>query len=338
MRTTSLVILLIASMVYAEGDRIVMVDDLAIEGRIHEEAPDFIILMVHNEAGRVKIPRNRIKAIEYDFATKAASLADDDYKGHYDLGVWAFQRGMYAEAISELKKVKGQQDVGPDIHKMLGVSYDKQEDFKNAYENYKEHLRTNPDDEEIKTRASELARSVAPENNKVAPTTQKPVTKPKVTEGLEGIFRWYAERWENANKCSVSVTVDPDSGNRVIAVQGQGGGQDKIAVGGSGTRPLDLSESTEMLFMVFHNGKNDARLAVAFINKQGEFFESREQRVAANSWVKMSFKLKEKDFKSAKVGWNYKTGIEGAQNISRVLFLIYGRTDLNMFIDRIFFK
>ena len=337
MRTAGVILLLAASAVLAEGDRIIMVDDLAIEGRIHQEAKDFIILMVHNEAGRVQIPRSRIKSIEYDFATKAAELADDDYKGHYDLGVWAFQRGMYAEALSELEKAKGQQGAGPDIYKMLGVSYDKQEDFKSAYENYKEHLRMNPNDEEIKARADELAKSVAPAE-KVAPTTHKPVTKSKVPEGLEGIFRWYAERWDNANKCAVSVSVDPDSGNRVISVQGQGGKQDKIAVGGSGARPLDLSESKQMFFMVYHSGKTKARIAVAFINRQGEFFESREQHVAPNSWVKLTYDLKKNDFKSAKTKWNYKSGIDGAQNIARVLFLVYGRTDLNLFIDRIFFK
>ena len=48
MRTACLVILLMASAVLAGGDRIIMVYDLAIEGRIHQEAKDFIILMVHN--------------------------------------------------------------------------------------------------------------------------------------------------------------------------------------------------------------------------------------------------------------------------------------------------
>lgn len=336
-RMAGLGLLLCASVLYAQGDRIVMVDDLALEGRIHQETPAFVILMVHDEAGRVKIPRERIKTIEYDFATKAAALADDDYKGHYDLGSWAFQRGMYAEAIGELEKAKGQQDVGPDLHKMLGISYDKQENFKSAYENYTEYLRSNPGDAEIKARTDELAKTFAPRTTLTA-NTPEVTNKPKVDEGLEGIFRWYAERWDNANACTVSVAVDPDSGNRTIAVQGQGGGKDKIAVGGSGARPLDLSESKDMLFMMYHTGASDARVAVAFINQQGEFFESREQKVAPNTWVKLTYPMKNKDFKSAKSGWNYKSDIEGAQNVSRVLFLVYGRTDLNLFIDRIFFR
>lgn len=324
-----------ASAAWAEGDRIIMVDDLAIEGRIHEEATDFVVLMVYKDAGRVSIPRSRIKSIEYDFATKAASLAPEDYKAHYDLGTWAFQRGMYAEAIGELEKAKGKTGAGPELNKMLGVAYDKKEDFKSAYENYKEHLKANPNDTEIKARADELAKSVAPA------TVQQTATatpKSKVDEGLEGIFKWYAEKWDNANVCTVSVSVDADTANRVIAVQGQTGDKDKIAFSGSGAKPLDLSTSKEMICLIYHSGKTEARIAVAFINQQGEFFESREQKVAAGSWAKLTFPLKNKDLKSAKSGWNYKSDLEGAENVTRVLFLIYGRTDLDLFVDRIFFK
>jgi hypothetical protein len=329
-----LTILFCSSVVWAEGDRVVMVDDLSIEGRIHQETPDFVILMVHSEAGRVKIPRDRIKTIEYDFATKAASLAPDDYKGRYELGAWAFQRGMYAEALGELEKAKGKNGAGPDIYKMLGVSYDRKEDFKNAYENYKEHLKTHPEDAEIKARTDELAKSVAPAT---AQATTTPA-KPKVDEGLEGIFRWYAEKWDNANTCAVSVTVDADTGNKVIAVQGQAGPKDKIAVGGNGTKPLDLSTSKEMLCMIYHTDKVEARVAVAFTNQQGEFFESREQKVAPGSWVKLTFPLKNKDLKSAKSDWKYTSDLEGSENVTRVVFLIYGRTELNLFVDRIFFR
>jgi len=290
------------------------------------------VLMVHDEAGRVKIPRTRIKTIEYDFATKAASLAPDDYKGHYELGQWAFQRGMYAEAIGELEKAKGQNGAGADLHRMLGVSYDRKEDFKNAYENYREHLRTHPEDAEIKARADELAKSVAP----AAVQTPATTTKPKVDEGLEGIFRWYAEKWDNANACTVSISVDAE-GNKVISVVGQAGQKDKIAIGGNG-KPLDLSGTKELLCMVYHNDKVEARLAVAFTNQQGEFFESREQKVPPNTWAKLTFPLKNKDFKSAKSEWKYTSDLEGAQNITRVVFLVYGRTELNMFIDRIFFR
>lgn len=329
-----LLVAVCAWFVRAEGDRIVMVDDLSIEGRIHQETPEFVILVVHDETGRVKIPRTRIKAIEYDFAAKAASLAPEDYKGHYELGLWAFQRGMYAEALGELEKAKGKEGAEPDLYKMLGVSYDRKEDFKSAYENYKEHLRTHPDDAEIKARADELAKSVAPA---AVETTTATTKKPKVDEGLEGIFRWYAEKWDNANTCTVSVSVEAETGNKVISVVGQAGGKDKIAIGGNG-KPLDLSGAKEVLCMVYHSDKVDTRLAVAFTNQQGEFFESREQKVPPHSWVKVTFQLKSKDLKSAKSEWKYTSDLEGAKDITRVVFLVYGRTELNMFIDRIVFR
>jgi hypothetical protein len=121
-------------------------------------------------------------------------------------------------------------------------------------------------------------------------------------------------------------------------VQGQAGPKDKIAVGGNGTKPLDLSGSKEMLCMIYHTDKVEARVAVAFTNQQGEFFESREQKVAPGSWVKLTFPLKNKDLKSAKSEWKYTSDLEGSENVTRVVFLIYGRTELNLFVDRIFFR
>jgi hypothetical protein len=60
--------------------------------------------------------------------------------------------------------------------------------------------------------------------------------------------------------------------------------------------------------------------------------------VPPNTWVKLTFPLKNKDLKSAKSGWTYKSDLEGSENVTRVLFLVYGRTELNLFVDRIFFR
>jgi tetratricopeptide (TPR) repeat protein len=269
----------------------------------------------------------------YDFPTKAASLKPDDYKGHYDLGVWAFQRGMYPEAIQELEKAKGQE--GPAYYKMLGQAYDRTGDFQKALQNYKEYLRDHLEDKEIAQRADELNKSLAPATAATAVAAQP---KSQVAEGLESSFKWFAEKWDNANPCTASVSADPNNGNRTITVQIQAGTKDKAAFSGIGPNALNLNDCKEMLCKIYHTAPGEVRLASAFINSQGEFFESREQKIAPNQWVTYVVPLTGKTFKSAKTDWNFRSELEGKQNISRVLFLVYGQRAADMYVDSIFFR
>jgi tetratricopeptide (TPR) repeat protein len=315
------------------GASIVMTDDLTMEGRILREAPDHVVLLVYDGAGRVKIPRSRIKSIEYDFATKSASLAEDDYRGHYELGVWAFHRSMYAEAIQELEKSKGQAGAGPDLLKLLALAQDRTEQFKEAFENYKQYLQAHPEDAEVATRVEELAKTYGV----TEPVTAEQPKQPAIPEGLEVSFRWYAETWNNANPCFVSETKD-EAGNRSLAVQGQAGAQDKVAFSGTGTNPLDLTNCKEMVCRIYQTGAADARLATAFHNLDGEYFETREQRIPTKEWTTFSIPLTGKNFKSAKTNWNYTAELEGRNGITRIIFLVYGHRELTMYVDSIFFR
>jgi tetratricopeptide (TPR) repeat protein len=315
------------------ADTVTMVDGMVLEGKINKETPEYVILLVYNESGRVRIPRYRIKAIDYDFPTKAAALKPDDYKGHYDLGAWAFHRGMYAEAIQELEKAKGQPGAGEDLYKLLGLAYDRTGDFQKALQSYKEYLRTHPDDKEVAQRVDELGKSLNP-----TATAEGPKPKTTVAEGLENSFKWVAEPWKEANPCAVSISVDPANGNRTISVQIQAGNKDKSAFGGNGANGLNLSDCKEMVCKIYHDSPAEIRLATAFINAQGEYVESREQKVAGNNWVTYAVPLTGNAFKSAKTEWNYKAALEGKENVTRVVFLVYGQRALNLYVDSIFFR
>src|ERR1043165_1114223 len=66
-----------------------------LEGKVLRETDDYIVLLVHNEEGQIRIPKDKIRKIEYDIKSQLANLAEDDYAGRYRVGVWAEGKGMF---------------------------------------------------------------------------------------------------------------------------------------------------------------------------------------------------------------------------------------------------
>lgn len=316
------------------ADTVEMKNGLMLEGKVHLETPEFIVLLVYHEAGRVRIPRHLIKSIDYDFATKAAALTEDDYKGHYELGVWAMGKGKYTDAIQEFEKVKGHQGAGADLYKLLGQACDKIGLLDKAYESYKEHLRLHPEDAEVQKRVDELAK-------KLNLGAEAPANKPQLWEGLEVDFRWNAEKWDNANPCTVQTTADKDTGNRMLVMQAQPGNKDKVALGGTGAA-MNLSESKQIIFKVFHNGVAAVDLAVAFKNQANEFFETKMEKVPPNTWTNVIVPIAGGVFKSTRNQFGpYTDTLGGKEDIRQIYFLLYGpcaQRGLTLYVDHIGFR
>ena len=314
----------------AHADTIYMKTGLKIDGKVHIETPEYVILLVYNESGRVRIPRDQIDRIEYDFATKAAKIKADDVKGQYELGVWAMEKGMYAEAIAQFEKVKGQG--GADTLKRLGELYERRSLLEKAHENYKNYLLTHPDDSAVKQKVDDLANKLG------LAVGSNPVLKPKVVEGHEVHYRWNGEKWPNqTNTCAVSLVPDPNTGNQMLAIQAQAGNLDKIAFSGKGAA-LDLSASKEIIFKVFHNLPQNAILAIAFKNKDNEYFESKQLSVPAQAWSNQTLKIDGNDFKCKKSEWAFTSPIEGRDNIKEIIVLVHTQRDMTMYMDFIFFR
>lgn len=313
----------------AWADTVEMANGLKIHGKVHLETNEYIILLVYNESGRVKIPRSQIKHIEYDFATKAAGIAEDDIKGQYDLGVWAFGKGMFAEAITQFEKVKGKEGAGADTLKLLAQAYERRGQLDKAYEINKEYLLGNPDDADLAKHNADLAKKLGIGGGEA---------KPAIKDGLEVEYRWASEKWANANTATVTVTEDKDTKNKMLCIQTQAGKQDKFNCAGQGTA-LDLSQSKEILFKIHHNAPEKARIAIAFVNQNNEFYESKQLGVAANAWSTQSLKIDAADFKCAKDGWAaYGHNLGGREHIKKIIFLIYSQREFTLYVDSIFFR
>lgn len=303
---------------------------LRIEGKVLRETDEYILLMVYNDKGQIRIPKKDIERIEYDIKTQLEKLKDDDNAGKYKVGVWAMNKGMFQEAIVLFEDLKGKDGVGPDMLKLLAQAYDKRQQFDKALLNYNDYVRLHPEDTETAERAKELAKEVNPDG---ATNPQQPAKN--LDSGLAGTGAWTDEKWQDAIPCTCQMTTDKD-GKKVIVVQSQGGSKDKAAFTRTGN--LNLSDNKEMVFRVSQNGSTPLNVAVAYINAKNEFMESKQLKVPANSWSTLSVKLDDKQFKSQANGWKFADPLDGKENVQRIIFLVYEHRPVTLWIDGIFFK
>jgi len=312
-------------------------EGLKLEGKVQKEYEEYIVFLVDNEKGKVRIYKNKIKNIEYDINTMTEKLKPDDYAGRYKIGQWAMDKAMYAEAIEIFEKLKegikdGKEGAGPDLLKLLAQAYENRTQLDKALENYSDYSKLHPEDTAVAAKVTELSKIINPDPT-VAPGDK---TKPKNVDGLEGDGTWVAENWGNVAK--VQFSVDPVTGNKTVAMQSEGGDKEKIAISRTG-QPLDLSESHEMILRVNHNSAAPVAMAFAFINAQGEFHETKQMRVPPGSWTNLSIKVDGKTFKANRNNFkDYDLEIEGKGNIKRIAFLVYSQKPILLYLDAIFFK
>jgi tetratricopeptide (TPR) repeat protein len=326
-RLTLLVLACVFVCGVVRADTIYMLDtDRKIVGVVHRETEDFIIVLLKGDKGQIKIYRNKIKSIEYDIKTQLDKLAEDDYAGRYKVGVWAMEKGKFADAIDLFETLKGKEGVGPDMLKLLGQAYEQRKQLDKALENYTDYLKANPEDQQIAARVAELNKEVNPTGT-AAPGKQ-------ITEGIEATGNWVGEQW--AFPCKAQITAEPTTGNKVVTVQTKGGDKDKTAFTRHGD--LNLSDRTEMQLKIFLNCPTPVNVAVAFVNSKNEFLESKQVRIAPNSWVPLSVKLDAQEFKAERTGWTHKLPLEGKERVSRVHILVYGQRPFTLYADGIYFK
>jgi tetratricopeptide (TPR) repeat protein len=284
-------------------------------------------VLLKGDKGQIKIYRNKIKSIEYDIKTQLDKLADDDYAGRYKVGIWAMEKGKFADAADLFETLKGKEGVGPDLLKQLGQAYEQRKQLDKALENYTDYMKANPEDQQIAARVVELNKEVNP-GGVEGPGKQ-------ITEGIEATGNWVGEQW--AYPCKAQIYTETRTGvNKMVLVQSPGGDKDKTAFTRHGD--LNLSDRTEMQFKLILSCPTPVNVAVAFVNSKNEFLESKQFRVNPNSWVPISVKLDAQDFKAERTGWTHKLTLEGKERISKVHILVYGQRPFTLYADGIYFK
>ena len=124
----------------------------------------------------------------------------------------------------------------------------------------------------------------------------------------------------------------------MIYVESVGGLKDKTAFTRDG-QALNLSDSKEMVFKIFNAGDAPMNLAVAFVNAQNDFHESRQIRINPKTWLDQSFKVDAKIYKSNRNNFkDFNLDIQGRENITKITFLVYGQRPFKLYVDSLFFK
>ena len=308
---------------------------MKLEGKVQRDIDDYIVFILGDNTGTLRIPKSKIKNIEYDIKTQLANLKEDDYAGRYKVGLWAMERNMFPEAIELFEELEGKEGPGSDRLKHLGKAYEQRKQLDKALQNYSDYLKIHPEDSAIAEHVKTLSKEVNPDDAAAVTPDGKPA-KPKHQDGLEGDGQWIVENWGIAGKAQ--FTLEPNTGNKMIVVQSDGGDKDKVAISRTGP-PLDLSDSKEMIVRMFHNGPAPMGIAVAFINTQGEFHESRAIRVPPNTWFPFSQKMDGKQFKANRNNFkDYDLEIEGKERVTRMVFLVYGAKPFTLYLDGVYFK
>jgi tetratricopeptide (TPR) repeat protein len=303
-----------------------------IYGKIYKELPNDVVMLIHKEEGRITIPKAKIKSMNFSMATRLSALPEDDYAGRYKVGLWAMEKGMYPQAIALFEELSDKEGVGTDILKQLGHAYEQRGQLDKALDKYDEYLQGHPEDTEVAELFKTLKEQVNPKEDVAAQAAA-----PKIVDGLEADGAWTAEKWDNANPGTVQFTTDK-KGNKMVFVDSAGGAKDKMAFSRTG-QPLNLSESTDMVFKIFNAGDAPLNMAIAFVNAQGDFHESKQIRVPAKIWSNQSIKVDGKVFKSNRNDfkeWNL--DLLGRDHITRITFLVYGQRPTKLYLDALFFK
>ena len=314
-------------------DFIEMINGDKMYGKIHKEFPDSVILMVNKDVGRITVPKSRIKSLNFSMDTRLKALEEDDYAGQYKVGLWAMEKSMWPQAIGLFEQLRGKEGVDGELLKQLGRAYEQRGQLDKALEVYKEYALGHTDDAEVAETIKKLDREVNP----VVAEADKPAAA-KIVEGLEADGNWFAEVWPNANHGTVSFTKDEKTGNKMVAIQSVGGTQDKMAFSRI-AQPLDLSASSDMVFKLFNNSDSPLNMAVAFVNSQGDFHESKQIKIPSKTWTPQSFKVEGKVFKSNRndfKDWNL--DLQGRDHIGKITFLIYSQKPFTLYLDALFFK
>ena len=99
--------------------------------------------------GVFTFPKDRVKKIEYNYEKKKGMIGKDDYKGHYELGVWCMNCDQADNALKQFLYVEGKPNVPDEVFLHIAQIYLKKDNKDKAVEYYKKYLATHPDDELI---------------------------------------------------------------------------------------------------------------------------------------------------------------------------------------------
>ena len=320
----------------ARADMITTVDDLVIEGRVQEVTEERVLVLVHHGEdrwGKITIPRDRVRSIEYDLDKRLAELREEDHLGRYEIGEWAYRHGMSDEALAILAEAAGKPDVPAEAYLFMAKIREEKGELSEALSLYGKYALAEPEDDKVKAKIDEIKKLLDKPKAEPAMVAKAPAAPKASPEGLE-TGSWRYERW--GNKADVSVVNDPD-GNKLLQVTMDGSGNtDKVAL--STRKNVDLAGKSKTTFTIFNKTGRTVQVALAVVTSSG-YYESRPVSVKDGWNESLSRSLTGKDYKCKETNWRFETAVKDLDKVQAVMFLIYnGKRKGVFYLDEVSFQ
>jgi hypothetical protein len=300
------------------------------------------------EQGSLLLPLASIDRIEYDYQSQLQSLDEEDYEGHYRLGLWCYERQLYAEGLARLLHARGKEGVPPAVHLHLGRVYEAlpKPDFRAALQAYEQYLETAPDGE-LAPAAREGVERVRKAMEKYGITEeeeQPAAAEPTGDDGLE-TADWQKPDWSGqSNPARLSrPVIQGTTGNRVLRAEYRY--QEGLPLS-EAKAPVQLSlnrnlETTPVLsFNVYNPEEKPVEFSVALATGQGYVWhESPPIRVPPKAWkTDQRLDLRRPIWKTRESNWQHNAPVGALDRTRNLIFLIYnGKREGTLYFDAIRF-
>lgn len=311
-------------------------------GKIVLEDPAFIIFEAQTDstAGRMKIDRDKILTLSYDLHRQSDALKEDDVAGWFAIALKAYQAGYWKLAAEWMAKVAAMMpaDAQGDLRnswKYAGKAADYQDKYDEALKDYTEHLKLQPNDADVTTRAKEI-------RDYLGVVDPKDVgNKRSWPNGFELVstYNWRVEKWSGNNQGTVTDQVVPhglDGDDHIMAVSFLAGQFDKLILGVTPGKPFDFTGKKSFKISAHFKGTaKDAKtpvrpvmIALAFKSPGSGWMETESQQVPSSEdqWTQLSFKLDgDTTFKTQETNWAFQSALLKPDQIQNVYILVHNR-------------
>lgn len=334
----------------ARADTVFFKSKTSLECKVVGDMPEglLVILDARGKSSLV-LDRSTILRIEYDFASRLKALRKQerengkrDYRAHYELGLWAEERGLYDQklndrALNQYLAVVGKPGVPDEAYLHLGRMYEKSKEpnLGEALRAYQTYLQAHPE-------SAEAAAAVARLTKRLAQNPEAANPKPAAPSGKEGMETrtWFWDRW--SNKGTVRNVLDTgNKSNVVLELSYTGGGKDKASFKLTGkNRRNDLSQKKAIVMDVFNPGQRPLQIGIAVVTGNHEWFESTTKTVPPGKWtLGVRFDLTRKQWKSKATNWVHRTQPANLNNTRRIHILLHnGRENGKIYLDNFGFE
>ncbi|MFH0911830.1 MAG: hypothetical protein V1918_10045 [Planctomycetota bacterium] len=306
------------------------------------------ILVGAEGKGRMLLRAETIDRIEYDYDSQIAALKDEDYAGHYKLGLWCLERDLVEKALERLLYVQGKKGIPPEVEFYLGRAYEhlaapQPVKARDHYENYLKIAPGGPHKEEAAATLVALKAFIQKHG------LDKAVTLTDLTarggEGLE-VLNWVYPSWGfdaaihhprvKGGKNAVLEIDCQDLDNR-----GRQPSADKRKTPVQLGLDRDMSATPVLCLDVYNPGESPMQFAAAFVTgSRYVWYESMLVSVPPKEWLSArKFRLSAKEWKSEATGWKYNaTEVKDIDQVKNLIFVIYNNGEKStLFFDAVGF-